>query len=132
MPRARRVTAGLLLAGLFVAEITPWYLVHVRPVLAGYLLHPAIFLIQAVPYVVCAALWLPWRSEAAGRAAVVVSSLVLATALVAHLPMLVGARHMGGDMIGLAFVGTAAATSVVVLAASVVAAVAMWWRRGRR
>jgi hypothetical protein len=46
--------------------------------------------------------------------------------------MLVGARHMGGDMIGLAFVGTAAATSVVVLAASVVAAVAMWWRRGRR
>src|SRR5215813_7497652 len=75
MTHAKRFAVGLLLAGLLLAAGTPVYVAHAASHLSVYLLHPVILLGQAVPYVVCAALWLPWRSPTAAAPALILAAV---------------------------------------------------------
>lgn len=127
MRHPKGTATGLLLAGLGLALGTPLFLALAAPDLAGYLLHPAILLGQAVPYVLCAGLWLPWRAPAAGTSAVVLATLLLLAALVLYLPMLAAPGARGGDMIGLAFLAISAVTTGALLVGSAVALLVLLW-----
>lgn len=129
IPYPRGIASGLLIAAALVAVGTPYYVAYVSPTSAGYVLHPPLQLLQLVPYVLCAVLWLPWRSPAARSAGAVVSALVLVATVVMHAPLVWRAGRWGSDMMGLAFVATAAAAAAVVLVASGAAAVTLWLRR---
>jgi hypothetical protein len=129
MKHPRRLAAALLLAGAVLAVGTPGYLAHAAPNLAGYLLHPALFLGQLVPYLLGAALWLPWRAPAPATAAAILAGLVLLATVILYGPMLWSPATHGGDMIGLAFVAIAAGMTAGVLVASAVAAIVLWMRR---
>lgn len=128
----RLLAAGLLITGLALAVGTPLYLVHVAPSLSVYLQNPVVLVGQAVPYLVCAALWLPWRSPSAATVTLVLSAVLLFVAVVLYVPMLWTAGRQGGDMIGLAFLLVSLVTTGGVLLASVVAALSLWLRRRAR
>ena len=128
MTRSKRHAVGLLSAGLLLAVGTPLYLVRAAPHLSVYLLHPIILLGQAVPYVVCASLWLPWRAPSAAATAQILSGVLLAGALVLYLPMLWAPGAQGGDMIGLGFILIAIVTTLGVLIGSTIAALVLWLR----
>jgi hypothetical protein len=125
----KRWAAGLLLAGSVLAVATPGYLASAAPSLAGYLLHPVIFLAQLVPYAVCAAIWLPRRVPGAATVALTFAAFLLMATAVAYLPMLWAAGAQGGDMIGLAFVSIPVGATAVLLVGSTVAWLVLWWRR---
>lgn len=123
---------GLLLGGLISAVGTPIYVAYAEPGLAGYLLHPAIFLVQMSPYLLCAALWLPWRVPGAATTALVLSALLLVASLVVYIPMVWAPQLQGGDMIGLAFVAISVGMTTGLLVASAVAWLVLWRRRHSR
>jgi hypothetical protein len=129
----RRLTGALLVGGLALAVATPAYVAFAAPSLAGYLLHPPLLLLQAVPHVLCGALWLPRRAPAPARAGFVVSTLLLVATLIAYVPMIVTAGRHGGDMIALAYVAVSGALTVGVLASTAVALIVLraapFWRR---
>jgi hypothetical protein len=128
MKYPRRVAAALLLAGAVLAVGTPGYIAHAAPNLAGYLLHPALFLGQLAPFLLCAALWLPWRPPAAAATTVVLASLLLLASVILYGPMLWSPAKHGGDMIGLAFVAISAGMTAGLLVASAVACLVLWMR----
>jgi hypothetical protein len=121
MDAVRRRTLGLLLAGLLLATGTPGFLALARPGLKLYLLHPVIFLGQAVPYLLAGALWLPCRSQPRTTIGRWLAGLLLLTAGVLYLPMLTGLLPMGGDMVGLLFITISAVTALAVLLVSGIA-----------
>jgi hypothetical protein len=126
---ARRWAASLLTGGLLLAVGTPAYVAYAQPSMAGYLLHPAVFLLQALPYAVGAALWVPAWSWGADLASVVLAALLLAAALVLYVPVLWAPGRWGGDMIGLAVIAISGATTGVVLVVSGLTALYSWFRR---
>jgi hypothetical protein len=133
MRHPKGYAVSFLLGGLALALATPGYVAYAAPNLAGYLLHPALFLGQLVPYVVCGVLWLPWRTPGAATVALTLSVLLLLAAMVLYLPMLWAPAARGGDMIGLAFLAISATTTVALLVGSGVALVILWLRaRSRR
>ena len=119
----------LLSGGALIAVATPAYVAYAAPDLAGYLLHPAIFLIQLLPYMVCAGLWLPRRTPAAATTAVIMSASLLLAAVAMYGPMVWAPESRGGDMIALAFVAISLGTTVAVLAGSALAALVLRLRR---
>jgi hypothetical protein len=121
--------AGLLAGGLALAVGTPVYLARAEPDLAGYLMHPQLLLLQAVPYLLCAGLWLPWPAPSVGTAALVLSGLLLLGAALVYVPMLLDPRSVGGDMVGLGFLAIAAVTTAALAAASLGAFGLLRWRR---
>jgi len=125
----RRLAAALLLAGAVLAGGTPRYVAHAAPNLAGYLLHPALFLGQLAPFLLCAALWLPWRAPAPAAAAALLAGLLLLATVILYGPMLWSPAAHGGDMIGLAFVAIAAGLTAGVLVVPAVAGLVLWMRR---
>lgn len=129
MTRIKRYAVSFLLAGLVLAVGTPSYVAYAAPDLAGYLLHPTIFLGQLVPYVLCAGLWLPWRAPEAATTAVILSGLLLLAGAIIYGPMLWAPRARGGDMIGLAFVALSVGTTAGVSFGSGVAFLVLWLRR---
>jgi hypothetical protein len=133
MIRSKRYAGGLLLAGLVLAVGTPIYLGLAAPNLSVYLLNPFILLGQPVPYLACAALWLPWRAPTAARIALILAGLLLLAALILYLPMLSAPGAHGGDMIGFAFILISTVTTLTLFIASAGAALGLWLRvRGRR
>lgn len=128
MTRSKRYVVGLLLAGFLLALVTPLYLVRRAPQLSGYLLHPLILTGQTVPYLVCAALWLPWKARDAETAALILAAILLFAALVLYLPMLLAPRTPGGDMVGLAFILISTVTTGAVLLGSAIAGLVLWLR----
>jgi len=133
MARSKRYAAGFLLAGLLLAIGTPVYVALAAPDLSGYLMQPVILLGQAVPYVVCAALWLPWRSRAAATPSLILAALLFAATLVLYLPILWAPGRRGGDMIGLAYILISLVTTAGVLISSATAGLVLWLRhRARR
>lgn len=84
---------------------------------------------QASPYLICAALWLPRWASSARKGADYVSALMLLTAIAIYVPVLSASRSSGGDMIALAFVAMSLATAAVLLVGSVVAILVLG-RRG--
>jgi|KBSMisStaDraftv2_1062788.scaffolds.fasta_scaffold410796_2 hypothetical protein len=127
---ARRSAAGLLFAGLLLAVGTPAYVAHAAPHLAVYLINPAILLVQAAPYVVCAVIWLPWRTPVARTPSLILAALLFVAALVVYLPILWTPAKNGGDMIGLAYILISVVTTAGVLLGSATAGL-MLWLRGR-
>ena len=133
MIRSKRYAGGLLLAGLVLAVATPIYLGLAAPHLSVYLLNAYVVLGQAVPYLVCAGLWLPWRAPAAARIALILSGLLFLVALVLYLPMLWAPGAQGGDMIGFAFLLISTVTTLALVSGSAISAVGLWLHvRGRR
>jgi hypothetical protein len=129
--RARRCAASLLTGALLLAVGTPAYVAYAESSMAGYLLHPSIFLLQALPYGVGAALWVPAWSWGSDMASVVLAALLLAVALVLYAPVLWAPGRWGGDMIGLAVIAISATTTGVVLIVSGLTAVGFWLRAPR-
>jgi hypothetical protein len=125
MRNPKRYALLFLLGGLALAVGTPGYVAYTAPDLAGYLLHPATFLGQLVPYVLCAALWLPWRAPGAATAALTLSALMLVAAVILYGPMLWAPGARGGDMIGFAFIAISAGTTAGLLLGSAVALVVL-------
>ena len=132
MKHAKPRAMGLLLGGLISAVGTPIYVSYAEPSLAGYLLHPTIFLVQMLPYLLCAALWLPWRVPGAATTAVVLAALLLVAGLVVYTPMVLAPGAQGGDMIGLAFVAISIGMTTGLLVGSTVAWLVLWRRRHSR
>lgn len=128
MTRSKRYVVGFLLAGFVLALGTPLYLVRQAPHLSGYLLHPVILVGQTVPYLVCAALWLPWRARGAETAALILAAILLLAALVLYLPMLWAPGRRGGDMVGLAFILISTVTTAAILLGSAIAGFVLWLR----
>jgi hypothetical protein len=130
--RLRLVAAAGLLAGLVLAVGTPAYVGWAAPHLAGYLHHPAIFLVQALPYSICAVFWLPWRRPDTDRAAAILALLLLIAAVVVYGPMLLRPGARGGDMIGLAFTAVSLVSTLVLLVLSVTAFIGLRLSAARR
>lgn len=127
----RRWAAGLLAIALLLAVGTPAWVAHAQPSVAGYVLHASVFLLQGLPYVLAALLWVPawtWGSDALSTG---LSSLLLLAALWLYVPVLWSPGRWGGDMIGLAFVAISGVTTAAVLVASALAALIIWMRRRR-
>lgn len=118
----RRRTLALLLAALVLAVGTPGFLALARDDLRGYLLHPAIFVMQATPYLLAGAFWLPFRTKPATTVAQWIAGALLLAALLLYLPMVTGLLPTGGDMVGLTFV----AITVVTISAIAVVTVVAW------
>ena len=129
--RSRRLAFGMLLGGLAMAVATPAYISYAAPGLAGYLLHWPLIGVQTIPYLLCGALWLPWRSQRAARAAIVLAAVLLAASVVAYVPMLWAPGARGGDMIGVAFTGISAVMTMVMLAGSGLALIIIRWHARR-
>src|SRR5262245_33574961 len=132
MTHAKRYAVGLLLAGLLLAAGTPVYVAHAASHLSVYLLHPVILLGQAVPYVVCAALWLPWRSPTAAAPALILAAVLFAAAVVLYLPILWAPGKQGGDMIGLAYILISLVTTGAVFLGSAAAGLVLWLKHRAR
>jgi hypothetical protein len=116
-----RWAAGLLGVGLLLAVFTPARVVLSEPSMSGYLLHPSIFLLQALPYVIAAVLWVPAWRWGSGTASAVLSAILLAVAVALYVPVIWRPSRWAGDMIGLAIVlvcGVKVASVVVVTAAT--------------
>jgi len=132
MNTRKRYAAAFLLGGLTLALATPLYLGYAESHLAPYLLQWELFLCQAVPYLVCAALWLPWRAPLAVQAAPVLGGLLLLAAAIVYLPMLLAPRLLGGDMVGLLFLLISVVTTAGLIVASVLAVIVTRLRRHLR
>ena len=131
MRSSRRWSAGLLTGALILAVATPSYLAYSRPSVAGYLLHPSVFAIQALPYGVAAVLWLPpwsWRSD---KASVVLAALLVATSSVLYTLVLSAPGQWGGDMVALGFLAMSGAIMGVVFVLSGLTAFSSWLQRKR-
>ena len=132
MTRSKRYAVGLLLAGCGLALGTPLYLARAAPHLTVYLRNAVILFVQPVPYLVCAALWLPWRAPAAATTALILAATLLVAALALYVPMLVAPGARGGDMIGLAFILIAVVTTGALCVASAIAGLVLWRRQRTR
>jgi hypothetical protein len=128
MTKTKRRTVAFLLGGMLLSMGTPVFLGLTRPGLAVYLLHPAIFAAQALPYVVGAGLWLPWSSPRAGSIGQVLAGLLFLVAVILYLPIVTGLWATGGDMVGLGFFLIAIGTTLSLLLATLVAFGVLWLR----
>jgi hypothetical protein len=124
--RLKRYAAALLGAGGLVAVLTPAYLIHALPGSAVYHRSPAIFVMQAIPYVLSAALWLPSRNPRAPKVAFGLSILLFAVACLLDLPQWIHPRS-GGDMVGLGYILACLVLTTTILVVSLVAVVVSWW-----
>ena len=127
-PDPRRRTAWLLLGGLLLAVGTPVYLGLVRPGMATYLLNPGILAAQSTPYLLAAALWLPWTSPRVSVVGQWLAVVLLLVAFVLYIPAITGLVPVGGDMVGLGAILVATVTSVSVGVVSLIAGGILWWR----
>jgi len=106
-----------LLVGLVMAVGTVVWLAFVNS-LETYLLHPALFAMQAAPYGVAATLWLPRKvGLEAGVAMRLAIGLGLASVVV-YAGVVLGRGSMGGDMVALTFAGIDIVAMVAVLVAT--------------
>jgi len=127
----RRNTLFWLLGALACAVGTTAAVGVVNSGARFYLLQTWIFLIQAFPYLIAAALWLPWRSPDAVRIAQTLARALFYAAAVFYATMLTGIFPIGGDMIGLGVILVALTTLALIVSATIVAFAMLWVRRRR-
>jgi hypothetical protein len=128
----KQTTMMFLLGGIVLASGVPLYMALTVPRLnVGTLLSPVILFGQMIPYVLCAAIWLPWRGALAAWAGRLVSGILLAVSAALYLPALLNPQWLTGDMLGLAFILVVLWMSGGVVVVSAVAAI-VWWIRSRR
>ena len=127
----QRNTHLWLLGALALAVGTPAVLGVLHSGARFYLLQTYIFLVQAFPYLVAAALWLPWRSPDAARIAHSLARVLFYAAAVFYATLLTGIFPVGGDMIGLGVILIALTTLALVVVATLLAFALLWLRRRR-
>jgi hypothetical protein len=132
MNRRRLYAAALLSCGFAIALGTPAYLGYTVPHLRGYLLHRELLIWQAAPYLLCAALWLPWRAPVAATSAFVLAVVMLLATIALYVPMLVSPRLLGGDMVGLSFMLVSVVASAAIGVISLLIVMVIWLRSHRR
>lgn len=132
MSGPKRATVALLAAGLVLAVGTPAFLGYTAQHLeAGQLRRHELWAWQTLPYLACAALWLPWRSASVEHAGRVVAAILLAVSVALYVPMLLHPAWLAGDMVGLAFFAVTLAFMGGVIAVSAIAWVVLRLRRPR-
>jgi len=126
-PLKRRAALMVLVAGVF-AVLTPLYVSYAAPSESVYHRNATVLLMQALPYAVCALLWLPARSESAPRI-----FYRFALGMVAVAALTNGAWWINpgprGDMVGLGYILVCLVLTGLVVVASIVAFVGMRWKR---
>ena len=125
----RRNTLFWLLGATALAVGTPAVVGLTSSAARFYLLQSYIFVVQAFPYLIAAALWLPWRSPDAVRIAQTLARALFYAAAVFYAAMLTGIFPIGGDMIGLGVILVALTTLALIVAATIVAFALLWVRR---
>ena len=128
MSPSKRNAAVLLVAALALAVLTPLYISYLVPGSAVYHRNLMVFGLQATPYLVCAAIWLPLRSDGAARAAYWLSLALFVVACLLYLPSWVRPRS-GGDMVGLGYILICLVTTGAIVVISVFVVVVSWWSR---
>jgi len=104
IPPPRRPAILFLLGGTALAAGVPLLLGYTSGRLNTITLRsPELALWQLIPYVLCGALWLPWRGAFARKAARKVAAVLFGVSALIYLPMLVHPEWLSGDMVGLAF-----------------------------
>lgn len=104
----------MILAAFVLAEVTPLYVVNAAPQMRTYLMHPMIFISQAIPFAVCALLWLPWKSASTAQGARILAVILFAITVAFVAPSWWSPGKHSGDMVGLGYImGSIALTSVV-------------------
>jgi hypothetical protein len=121
--RLKAIAATLLIVDAAIATVIPVYVFHKSRPPRGMTLDWGIVLWQAAPYLFCAVLWLPWKSQAVSRAAVRVATTLLAVLLLVYPSMLINPEEQGGDMIGLQWLLLPICALVVAVLASAIFAV---------
>jgi len=133
MTTSRRRTCYFLLGGLLLSIGMPAYLGLARPGMSVYLLNPVIFAAQSLPYLLAAALWLPWRSPRASSIGQVLAAVLFLVAALLYIPMITGLWPTGGDMVALGFFLITIGTTVSLPLVTLVAFGMLWLRqRGPR
>lgn len=130
MHPVKRTAAFVLFAAFAIAFLTPLYVSYAAPMEAVYHKNGMVLLMQAIPYAVCAALWLPLRDPRAPRILLrlAIVLLVVTCLLYAHWWLNPGP---GGDMVGLGYILVCAVMTAAIVAISIIAFVAMWWSARR-
>jgi len=124
-------TLYFLLGSALLAMATPAIVAITQPGARFYLLQSIVFIAQAIPTLVAAVLWLPWRSARATRIGLLLARLLFVASVVFYIPILTGIVPTGGDMIALGYVLFAFVTLVSILTVTAVA-FTVSWMLGRR
>jgi cytochrome bd-type quinol oxidase subunit 2 len=127
--RLKRYAAAMLACGVLLAVSTPAYLMSVAPSTRVYLGHPVLFLMQVLPYALCAALWLPSRERRADTMAFILSLALLLAACILYFPILIHPERSGSDMIGLGFAIICIVTTLALLGIWLLGFVIARWPR---
>jgi hypothetical protein len=121
--RFKATAATILILDAVIATAIPIYVFHRSRSPRGMTLDWGIVLWQSAPYLFCAALWLPWKSQTVSRAAVRVATTLLVVLLLVYPAMLINPEDQGGDMIGFQWLLFPIGVLIVVLLASAIFAV---------
>jgi len=128
----KRRTLYFLFGSAALSVAAPALVAMTQPGARFYLLQPMIFAAQAIPNLVAAALWLPWRSARATRVTLLLSRLYLVASALFYVPVITGILPTGGDMIGLGYFLFAAVSVVLVVAVTAIALSVSWLHERRR
>lgn len=128
MSQLKRNAAALLVAAMALAVLTPLYISYAVPGSAVYHRNVMVFGLQAIPYLVCAAIWLPLRSAGAAKAAYWLSLALFVVACLLYLPSWVRPRS-GGDMVGLGYILICLVTTGAIVVISLFVIVVSWSSR---
>ena len=120
--------AAWLVAALVLAVLTPLYVAWAAPMEAVYHRSGMVLLLQAIPYIVCAALWLPARSARAMKVFLRLAMVLFLVACVLNGPWLVRPGP-AGDMVGLGYILICIVMTTAIVAISGIAYAALWWGR---
>ena len=124
--RTKQKTLYCLLGSALLSIGTPAVVAWTQPGARFYLLQPIIFAGQALPNLLAAGLWLPWRSARAERVGLRLAVLLFAASALLYIPVLTGILPTGGDMIGLGYILIALITMASILAATLVGFGVSW------
>jgi hypothetical protein len=127
----KQKTLYFLLGSALLAIATPVIVAITQPGARFYLLQSIVFIAQAIPSLVAAALWLPWRSARATKVCLRLAGTLFVASVVFYIPVLTGIVPTGGDMIALGYVLFAFVTLVSILTVTAVA-LTVSWMLGRR
>jgi hypothetical protein len=130
MHPVKRRAATWLFAALALAVLTPLYVARVAPSEAVYHRNGMVFLMQVIPYAVCAALWLPARHPSAPRFFLRLAIVLFVVACALYGPWLVHPGP-GGDMVGLGYILICLVTTGAIVGISLIALVVFWWSARR-
>ncbi len=117
----KKRTAYFLVGSAVLSIGTPAIVAATQPGAAFYLLQPVVFVGQAIPNIVAAALWLPGRSARAVKIGLVLAGVLFVASALFYISILTGILPTGGDMIALGYLVFASVTVVAILTATGIA-----------